>query len=72
MNLFFAHKSPTPEPDDDPIPEDEPEPDEDPVPHPDPVVSPPVSDTSQPTAAISFLAPSLAVTTSKCNQHARC
>lgn len=37
MNACFAHKSPTPEPDDEPIPDHEPEPEEDPVPHPDPV-----------------------------------
>ncbi|HYD82356.1 MAG TPA: hypothetical protein VEC06_21340 [Paucimonas sp.] len=40
MDASFAHKSPTPEPDDEPIPEREPEPDEDPVPHPDPVAAP--------------------------------
>ena len=37
MSRHFAHKPPTPEPDDEPIPDDEPEPEEDPVPHPDPV-----------------------------------
>lgn len=41
MTSFFAHKSPTPEPEDDPLPPREPEPDEeDPAPHPDPVLAP--------------------------------
>lgn len=37
MHSCFAHKSPTPAPDDEPIPGEEQEPDEEPPPHPDPV-----------------------------------
>ncbi len=40
MTPLFTHKSPTPEPDDDPLPPREPDPIEDPVPHPDPVIKP--------------------------------
>ena len=72
MDLLFAHKSPTPEPDDNPIPEDEPDPDEDPVPHPDPVVRPPDSDISPPTAAASFLMPSPASAAHACIRYTRC
>jgi hypothetical protein len=40
MIPFFAHKSPMPEPEDEPLPPREPVPDEEPVPHPDPVIAP--------------------------------
>jgi hypothetical protein len=39
MHSCFAHKSPTPAPDDEPIPGDEEEPDDEPPPHPDPVAA---------------------------------
>jgi len=56
---IHAHKSPTPEPVDEPIPEREPEPEDDPVPHPDPVMRLPASGPDTPAPAASLLASAL-------------
>jgi hypothetical protein len=38
MTSLFMHRTPLPEPDDDPLPPREPDPEEESAPHPDPVV----------------------------------